>query len=44
MLISYTLGVGNELDFEELQKEVISGLRKLGEVYPQFVEEVKHLL
>ena len=44
MLISYTPGGGNDLDFEELQKDVISGLRRLAEVYPHFVEEVKHLL
>lgn len=44
MLISYTPGGGNELDFEELQKDVISGLKRLAEVYPHLVEEVKHLL
>jgi hypothetical protein len=44
MLISYTPGGGNDLDFEELQKDVISGLRRLAKVYPNLVEEVKHLL
>ena len=44
MLISYTPGGGNDLDFEELQKDVISGLKRLAEVYPHLVEEVKHLL
>jgi hypothetical protein len=44
MLISYTPGGGNDLDFEELQKEVVSGLKRLGKVYPHLVEEVKHLL
>ena len=29
ILISYTLGGGNELDFEELQKDVIAGLKRL---------------
>jgi hypothetical protein len=44
ILISYTLGGGNELDFEELQKDVIAGLRRLSVVRPHLVEEVKHLL
>lgn len=44
ILISYTLGGGNELDFEELQKDVIAGLRRLSVVRPDLVEEVKHLL
>ena len=44
MLISYTPGGGNDLDFEELQKDVVSGLKRLAEVYPHLVEEVKHLL
>ena len=44
ILISYTIGGGNELDFEELQKDVIAGLRRLSVVRPNLVEEVKHLL
>jgi hypothetical protein len=44
ILISYTLGGGNELDFEELQKDVIAGLKRLSQVHPQLVEEVDHLL
>ena len=44
ILISYTIGGGNELDFEELQKDVIAGLRRLSIVRPDLVEEVKHLL
>jgi hypothetical protein len=44
MLISYTTGGGNELEFEELQKDVIAGLRRLAGSYPELVEDVKHLL
>ena len=44
ILISYTLGGGNELDFEELQKDVIAGLKRLSRVHPELVEGVKHLL
>ena len=44
ILISYTIGGGNELDFEDLQKDVIAGLRRLSFVHPDLVEEVKHLL
>jgi hypothetical protein len=44
ILISYTPGGGNYLDFEELQKDVIAGLRRLSVVRPDLVEEVKHLL
>ncbi|MBT8383494.1 MAG: hypothetical protein KJO59_14245 [Ignavibacteria bacterium] len=44
ILISYTMGGGNELDFVELQKSVIAGLKRLSEVRPELVEEVKHLL
>jgi hypothetical protein len=44
ILISYTMGGGNELDFEALQKSVIVGLKRLGEVRPELVEKVKHLL
>ena len=44
ILISYTVGGGNELDFEGLQKSVISGLKRLAEVYPNMVKEVNHLL
>jgi galactitol-specific phosphotransferase system IIB component len=44
ILISYTLGGGNELDFEELQKDVIAGLKRLSVVRPELVEEVQHLL
>lgn len=44
ILISYTLGGGNELDFEGLQKSVIAGLKRLAEVHPNMVKEVKHLL
>ena len=44
ILISYTVGGGNELDFEGLQKSVIAGLKRLSQVHPELVEEVKHLL
>ena len=44
ILISYTVGGGNELDFEELQKSVIAGLKRLAEVHPHLVKEVNHLL
>ena len=44
ILISYTLGGGNELDFEDLQKDVIAGLRRLAQVRPTLVKEVDHLL
>jgi hypothetical protein len=44
ILISYTLGGGNELDFEDLQKDVIAGLRRLSLVRPTLVKEVEHLL
>ena len=44
ILISYTPGGGNYLDFEELQKDVIAGLKRLSQVHPELVEEVNHLL
>jgi hypothetical protein len=44
ILISYTEGGGNELDFEGLQKSVIAGLKRLSEVRPELVQSVKHLL
>ena len=44
ILISYTVGGGNELDFEGLQKSVIAGLKRLTEVHPHLVKGVKHLL
>ena len=44
ILISYTLGGGNELDFEDLQKDVIAGLRRLARVRPTLVKEVERLL
>ncbi len=44
ILISYTIGGGNELDFEGLQKSVIAGLKRLAEAHPQRVKEVNHLL
>ena len=44
ILISYTMGGGNELDFEGLQKSVIAGLKRLAEVHPHMVKEVNHLL
>ena len=44
ILISYTMGGGNELDFEGLQISVIAGLKRLAEVYPNMVKEVEHLL
>lgn len=43
ILISYTMGGGNELDFDGLQKSVIAGLRRLSEVRPHLVEEIKHI-
>jgi hypothetical protein len=44
ILISYTPGGGNYLDFEDLQKDVIAGLKRLSQVHPTLVKEVKHLL
>jgi hypothetical protein len=44
ILISYTEGGGNELDFEGLQKSVIEGLKRLSEVRPELVQSMKHLL
>jgi hypothetical protein len=44
ILISYTMGGGNELDFEGLQKSVIAGLKRVAEVHPDMVKEVDHLL
>lgn len=45
ILVSYSLeGDENYLDAPELQKDVISGLKRLGSVFPQYVENVKHLL
>jgi hypothetical protein len=44
ILISYTMGGGNELDFEGLQKSVFAGLKRLAEVHPHMVKEVNHLL
>ena len=44
ILISYTFGGGNELDFEGLQKSVIEGLKRLSQVHPELVKEVEHLL
>ena len=44
MLISYTPGGGNYLDFEDLQKDVIAGLKRLSRVRPNLVKEVDHLL
>jgi len=44
ILISYTPDGGNYLDFEDLQKDVIAGLKRLSQVRPNLVKEVKHLL
>jgi hypothetical protein len=44
ILISYTPGGGNYLDFEDLQKDVIAGLKRLSMVRPELVKEVDHLL
>ena len=44
ILISYTLGGGNELDFEGLQKSVIEGLKRLSRVRPELVKEVGYLI
>ena len=44
ILISYTGGGGNELDFEGLQKSVIAGLKRLGKVRPELTKSVNHLL
>jgi len=44
ILISYTLGGGNELDFEDLQKDVIAGLRRLARVRPTLVKGFERLL
>ena len=39
ILISYAKGGGNHLDFEELQKDVIAGLKRLKDAYPHLVKE-----
>ena len=44
ILISYSEGGGNELNFEGLQNSVIAGLKRLEKVQPDLVKEVKHLL
>ena len=44
ILISYTLEGDNYLDFEGLQKDVISGLKRLASAHPYLVERVKHLI
>lgn len=44
ILISYTDGGGNELDFAGLQISVIAGLKRLSEVRPELVKSVYHLL
>ncbi len=44
ILISYMPGGGNDLEFEELQKDVIAGLQRLAGSFPELVEDVKHLL
>lgn len=44
MLISYAPGGGNYLDFENLQKDVIAGLKRLSRVRPDLVKDVDHLL
>ena len=44
ILISYTFGGGNELDFEGLQKSVIEGLKRLSQVHPELVKDVEHLI
>ena len=44
ILISYTPDGGNYLDFDELQKDVIAGLKRLSRVHPDLVKEVGHLL
>ena len=44
ILISYTPDGGNYLDFEDLQKDVIAGLKRLSRVHPDLVKEVEHLL
>lgn len=43
-LISYISEGDNYLLFEELRKEVVSGLRRLSQVHPHLVKEVGHLL
>lgn len=44
ILISYLEGGGNELDFEELQKSVITGLKRLSDTRPDLTESVNNLL
>ena len=44
ILISYTPGGGNYLNFEDLQKDVIAGLKRLSQVHPDLVGDVKYLL
>ena len=44
ILISYTEGSGNELDFDGLQKSVIAGLKRLAKVRPELTKSVDSLL
>ena len=44
ILISYALEDRNRIDFKELRKEVISGLKRLNEARPDLLSEVAHLL
>ena len=44
ILISYISEGENYLWFDELRKEVISGLKRLSQVHPHLVKDVKHLL
>lgn len=44
ILISYSIEEeDNYLDFEGLQKDVIAGIKRLAEVYPDLVEDADHL-
>jgi hypothetical protein len=44
MLISYICKGENYLLFEELRKEVILGLKRLGKAHPDLIVEIKHLI
>lgn len=44
MLISYISEGDNYLLFEELRKEVISGLKRLAQVRPDLVKKIKYML
>ena len=44
ILISYVTEGDNYLLYDKLREEVMQGLKRLSQVYPQLVQEVQHLL